>query len=167
MKYALLVGDGMADYPVPELRGRTPLEAARTPHMDLLAREGIGGLVRTIPQGMEPGSDVANLSILGIDPLHSYTGRGPLEAASMGIEMAGSDVAFRCNLVTVADDRMVDYSGGHISSSEGRGRSRLPFSITRSSRVSAPVKSSESKPITSRVYSSLGPENRKTCFLPG
>ncbi len=120
MKYAILVGDGMADYPVVELRNRTPLEVARTPNMDLLAAEGMGGLVHTIPDGMEPGSDVANLSIMGIDPTSHYTGRGPLEAASMGIEMGSDDVAFRCNLVTVSDDIMVDYSGGHISSEEGR-----------------------------------------------
>jgi 2,3-bisphosphoglycerate-independent phosphoglycerate mutase len=120
MKYAILIGDGMADYPLIELRNRTPLEVARTPNMDFLAREGVGGLVRTIPHDMEPGSDVANLSIMGVDPTRYYTGRGPLEAASMGIEMGGDDLAFRCNLVTVADDLMVDYSGGHISSGEGR-----------------------------------------------
>lgn len=120
MKYAILVGDGMADYPVAELRNRTPLEVARTPNMDLLAAGGMGGLVRTIPDGMEPGSDVANLSIMGIDPSRHYTGRGPLEAASMGIEVGEDEIAFRCNLVTVSDDVMVDYSGGHISSGEGR-----------------------------------------------
>jgi 2,3-bisphosphoglycerate-independent phosphoglycerate mutase len=120
MKYIILVGDGMADYPIAELRNRTPLEVARTPNMDLLAAEGAGGLVRTIPNGMEPGSDVANLSIMGIDPARHYTGRGPLEAASMGVEMGGGEIAFRCNLVTVSDDVMVDYSGGHISSEEGR-----------------------------------------------
>jgi len=120
MKYAILVGDGMADYPLVELRNRTPLEVARTPNMDFLAIEGVGGLVRTIPHDMEPGSDVANLSIMGIDPARYYTGRGPLEAASMGVEMQGDDLAFRCNLVTVSDEIMVDYSGGHISSGEGR-----------------------------------------------
>ncbi|MEJ2744535.1 MAG: cofactor-independent phosphoglycerate mutase [bacterium] len=120
MKYVILVGDGMADYPIAELRDRTPLEVARTPNMDLLAAEGAGGLVHTIPEGMEPGSDVANLSIMGVDPARYYTGRGPLEAASMGIEMGGDEIAFRCNLVTVSDDVMVDYSGGHISSEEGK-----------------------------------------------
>ena len=84
----------MADYPLIELRNRTPLEVARTPNMDFLAREGVGGLVRTIPHDMEPGSDVANLSIMGVDPTRYYTGRGPLEAASMGIEMGGDDLAF-------------------------------------------------------------------------
>lgn len=120
MKYALLVGDGMADYPLEELRKRTPLEVARTPHMDFLAKGGIGGRVHTIPPGMEPGSDVANLSILGVDPARYYTGRGPLEAISMGLEMGEHEIAFRCNLVTVADETMVDYSGGHISSEEGK-----------------------------------------------
>ena len=120
MKYAVLVGDGMADYPVREMGNRTPLEVARTPHLDLLAREGAGGLVRTVPRRMEPGSDVANLSIMGVDPARCYTGRGPLEAVSMGIPLADDDYAFRCNLVTVSDDTMVDYSGGHISSVEGR-----------------------------------------------
>ena len=110
----------MADYPLVELSNRTPLEVAWTPNMDFLAREGVGGLVRTIPHDMEPGSDVANLSIMGVDPVRYYTGRGPLEAASMGVEMEGDDLAFRCNLVTVADENMVDYSGGHISSGEGR-----------------------------------------------
>lgn len=118
MKYAVLVGDGMADFPVAELRDRTPLEVARTPNMDLIARDGVGGRVRTVPHGMPPGSDVANLSILGIDPKEHYTGRGPLEAANMGIELSGDEWAFRANLVTVADGTMVDYSGGHISSEE-------------------------------------------------
>jgi 2,3-bisphosphoglycerate-independent phosphoglycerate mutase len=120
MKYVLLIGDGMADYPIPELGNHTPLEIARTPRMDLLAKNGIGGLVRTIPRGMKPGSDVANLSILGVDPKRYYTGRGPLEASSLGIELEDDELAFRCNLVTVADDTMVDYSGGHVSSEEGK-----------------------------------------------
>ena len=120
MKYVLLIGDGMADYPVPGLGNRTPLEIARTPNMDLIAHDGIGGRVRTIPRGMDPGSDVANLSIMGVDPKRYYTGRGPLEAASLGINMSDDELAFRCNFVTVADDEMVDYSGGHISSEEGK-----------------------------------------------
>ncbi len=120
MKYVLLIGDGMADYPVPELGDRTPLEIARTPNMDQIARDGTGGLVRTIPRGMDPGSDVANLSIMGVDPKRYYTGRGPLEAASLGVEISEDELAFRCNFVTVADDEMVDYSGGHISSEEGK-----------------------------------------------
>ena len=120
MKYAILIGDGMADYPVPELGGKTPLEAAHTPNMDRIARQGVGGLVRTIPQGKAPGSDVANLEILGYDSNRVLTGRAPLEAASMGIELAEHEVAFRCNLITVADGRILDYSAGHISTEEGR-----------------------------------------------
>ncbi|MDD5246775.1 MAG: cofactor-independent phosphoglycerate mutase [Candidatus Omnitrophica bacterium] len=119
MKYLVLVGDGMADYPVEELGGRTPLEAARTPNMDYIVKNGAIGRVNTIPDKMTPGSDVANLSILGYDPQDYYTGRGPLEAANLGVDMAEDDVAFRCNLVTVSgEDSMVDYSAGHISSKE-------------------------------------------------
>lgn len=125
MKYVVLIGDGMGDYPLEELGGKTPLQAASTPAMDFLACEGELGLVKTIPPGFEAGSDVANLSILGYDPASCYTGRGPLEAGSMGITLSPDDVAFRCNLVTLdfmADGRvvMVDYSGGHISTEEAR-----------------------------------------------
>ncbi|MBU0503587.1 MAG: cofactor-independent phosphoglycerate mutase [Candidatus Omnitrophota bacterium] len=118
MKYIVLVPDGMADYPVAELGNRTPLEAARTPNMDYIARQGRLGRVKTIPDNMIPASDVANISILGYDPKRYYTGRGPLEAANLGIEMEYDDVAFRCNLVTIANDIMIDYSAGHISSKE-------------------------------------------------
>ncbi|MBI4832774.1 MAG: cofactor-independent phosphoglycerate mutase [Candidatus Lindowbacteria bacterium] len=118
MKFALLVGDGMADYPLDELGGRTPIEAANTPNMDRLAREGVVGLVRTIPPGMAPGSDIANLNVLGYDVTKYYSGRAPLEAASRNIELAADDVAFRCNLVTVEGGVMVDYSAGHIASEE-------------------------------------------------
>lgn len=122
-KFVILVGDGMGDYALDELGGRTPLEAAATPHMDLLAPCGEMGTVLTIPPGMEPGSDVANMSLLGYDPASYHTGRAPLEAASMGIRMGLSDVAYRCNLVTLeqgADGvtRMGDYSAGHISTPE-------------------------------------------------
>lgn len=122
-KYIILVGDGMGDYPLEELGGRTPLEAARTPNMDRLASIGRLGTVRTIPHGMEPGSDVANMSLLGYDPKRYHTGRGPLEAASMGIRLAADDVAFRCNLVNLEADasrtvRMGDYSSGHITTPE-------------------------------------------------
>ena len=118
MKYIVLVGDGMADYPIKELGGRTPLEVARTPNMDYIARYGRLGRVRTIPEKMKPASDVANLSILGYDPQKFYSGRGPLEAANLGVELEDDDVAFRCNLVTVANDKLIDYSAGHISSKE-------------------------------------------------
>jgi len=123
MKYVILIGDGMADEPLDELEGKTPLEVARTPHMDALARRAEEmGLVKTVPEGFEPGSDVANMAILGYDPKRYYTGRAPLEAASMGIELAPDDVALRCNLVTLREEDgrliMEDYSAGHIPTDE-------------------------------------------------
>ncbi|HEX8947542.1 MAG TPA: cofactor-independent phosphoglycerate mutase [Dissulfurispiraceae bacterium] len=124
MKYVVLIGDGMADRPLDELGGLTPLRKAVTPHMDRLAREGVIGMVRTVPEGFHPGSDVANLSILGYDPAKYYTGRAPLEAASIGVELSENDVAYRCNLVTLkfSQDRkravMDDYSSGHITTAE-------------------------------------------------
>ncbi len=118
MKTIVLVCDGMADEPVEQLNGRTPLEAAKTPFMDALAREGKVGLARTIPPGFTPASDVGNLCILGYDPRQYYSGRGPLEAANMGVPLQEGDVAFRCNLVTADGDRLMDYSAGHISSEE-------------------------------------------------
>jgi 2,3-bisphosphoglycerate-independent phosphoglycerate mutase len=123
MKYAFLVGDGMGDYPLPELDGKTPLEAAVTPNMDLIASRRIGRL-QTVPEGMEPGSDVANLSLLGYDPRKYHTGRSPFEAASMGVDLAPGEVAFRMNLVTLdhqSEDRilMVSHSAGDITTEEG------------------------------------------------
>ena len=126
MKYIVMLGDGMADYPVEALGGRTPLEAAKKPNIDKLARGGELGMVRTVPDGLKPGSDVANLSAMGYDPLKCYTGRSPLEAVSIGIEMADTDVAFRCNLVTLSDEpayadkTMVDYSSGEITTAEAK-----------------------------------------------
>jgi 2,3-bisphosphoglycerate-independent phosphoglycerate mutase len=124
-KYILLVGDGMGDYPIEALGGKTPLEAAATPHLDRLAGCGRMGLVPTIPAGMEAGSDVANMSLLGYDPARHHTGRAPLEAASMGVRLTSDEVALRCNLVTLAVDGqgvtfMQDYSAGHISTEEAR-----------------------------------------------
>jgi 2,3-bisphosphoglycerate-independent phosphoglycerate mutase len=118
VKYAVLVGDGMADYPLSELGERTPLEAARTPNMDFIAQNGRLGQAKTIPEKMHPASDVANLSILGYDPERYYTGRGPLEAANLGIKLELDDVAFRCNLITASGDTLTDYSAGHIKSKE-------------------------------------------------
>ncbi|MFA4824402.1 MAG: cofactor-independent phosphoglycerate mutase [Methanoregula sp.] len=119
MKYMVICGDGMADEPIASLGNKTPLEYAKTPNMDRMAREGACGLLRTIPEGFEAGSDIANMSILGYAPEKYYTGRGPLEALSMGVDLAPGDVAYRCNLVTVEDNSMVDFSAGHISSEEG------------------------------------------------
>ncbi|OGQ88587.1 MAG: cofactor-independent phosphoglycerate mutase [Deltaproteobacteria bacterium RIFOXYD12_FULL_56_24] len=123
-KYIILVGDGMGDLPIAELGGKTPLAFAQTPAMDRIARDGELCLVRTVPEGFLPGSDVANLSLLGYLPHECYSGRAPLEAASLGVALAPGQIAFRCNLVTLrfAEDRvfMEDYSSGHISSQEAR-----------------------------------------------
>ena len=124
MKYIVMLGDGMADYSVEALGGKTPLEVAKKPNIDRLARGGRLGMVKTVPDGLKPGSDVANLSAMGYDPLKCYTGRSPLEAVSIGIQMDDTDVAFRCNLVTLSDDAeyaektMVDYSSGEITTAE-------------------------------------------------
>ena len=124
MKYLIILSDGMADYDIPELNGQTPLEYARTPNIDILARNALIGLVQTIPAGLSPGSDVANLAVMGYDPLSYYTGRSPLEAVSLGVELADSDLALRCNLVTLSgeesyrDKCMKDYSAGEISTEE-------------------------------------------------
>jgi len=125
MKYLILVGDGMGDYPIAELDGKTALEVASTPAMDELCRKGEFFLNHTVPDGFPPGSDVANMSLMGYDPALYYTGRAPLEAVSMGISLASDEIAFRCNLVTL--DRndngritMRDFSAGHISSEESR-----------------------------------------------
>ena len=118
MKYVLLISDGMADYPVEELDGLTPLEAADTPHMDTLAARGRVGLVRNVPSGMSPGSDVAVMSVLGFDPAKYYTGRAPLEAPAMGVELEPGRIAYRMNFVTIFDNKMVDFAAGHISSAE-------------------------------------------------
>jgi len=122
MKYVVIVGDGMADYPVESINGKTPMMVARTPNMDWLAKHGSLGLVRTVPEGFNPGSEIANLSIFGYDPLQYYTGRGPLEAASLGVELKKDDLAFRCNLVTLHSQGskvvMEDFAAGHISDRE-------------------------------------------------
>jgi 2,3-bisphosphoglycerate-independent phosphoglycerate mutase len=126
MKYIVVVPDGMADHPVEELGGKTPLQAANTPHMDELAANGEVGSAVTVPEGLPADSAVANLSVMGYDPARWYTGRSPLEAVSMGIEMGPSDVAFRCNLVTLSKEgpyagkMMVDYSAGEIKTDEAR-----------------------------------------------
>ncbi len=124
MKYVVIIGDGMADRPMDELGGLTLLQKASTPNMDKLARTGAIGMVRTVPVGYHPGSDVANLSILGYDPAKYYTGRAPLEAASIGVALDENDIAYRCNLVTLKFNKdrtravMDDYSSGHITTEE-------------------------------------------------
>ena len=122
MKYIILQGDGMADYPIESLGGKTPLEAAHTPNMDWLAQHGVYGIAHVIPKGFPPGSDVGNMSIMGYNPAVYHTGRSPLEAASMGVALGPNDIAFRCNLVTVngsgSDATMEDFTSGHISTEE-------------------------------------------------
>lgn len=120
MKYVVLIGDGMADEPLEELGGKTVLQKANTPNMDYIVRKGRAGLARTVPEGLHPGSDVANMSIIGYDPKKYYSGRAPLEAASMGIKVEGDDVAFRCNLITIKDGLIADYSSGHITNAEAK-----------------------------------------------
>ncbi len=110
----------MADLPIEELGNKTPLEAAKTPNMDWIAKKGLLGRVYTVPDGLHPGSDVANMGILGYDPRVYYTGRGPIEAASLNLDVPEEKIVFRCNLVTIRDDVMVDFTAGHISSEEGR-----------------------------------------------
>ena len=117
-KLLILIADGMGDYPVPELEGRTPLEAARTPNMDGLAELGLIGRCRTIPEGMPPGSDIANMGLLGFDPLAYHTGRGPIEASAQGLDLAKTDIVYRLNLCTVSQFSsqgvMLDYCAGHV-----------------------------------------------------
>ena len=120
MKYIILVPDGLADEPLKELGGKTPMEAASTPNMDYLAQNGFSALTQTIPDGMAPGSDIGNLALMGYDPKKNFSGRASLEAANLGIKLKDDEVVFRCNLVTVKDGKMADYSAGHISSDEAK-----------------------------------------------
>jgi len=125
MKYIVVLGDGMADYPLEELGGKTPLDYANTPNMDELAGKGVIGLAATIPEGMSPGSDTANLAVLGYNPRLYYTGRSPLEALSIGVDMKEQDVALRCNIVTLSEEdkpyeerTILDHSSGEISTED-------------------------------------------------
>ncbi len=120
MKYVIVVGDGMADYPIKELRGKTPLQAADKPNMDWIASHGKNGLLRTIPKKTEPGSDIAIMSILGYDPKKYHSGRGPLEAAGIDVKLEKDDLAFRCNLITEESGVIADYSAGHITTEEAQ-----------------------------------------------
>lgn len=124
MKYVIILGDGMADEPIAQLNGKTPLEVANKPMIDLLSQKGELGLVSTIPEGMSPGSDTANLSVMGYDPKMYYSGRSPLEAISMGIQMKETDISFRCNVVTLSEEEsfddkvIIDHSADEITSEE-------------------------------------------------
>lgn len=124
MKYVVVLADGMADVPIDELGGKTPLEYAKTPCMDALAAHGTMGMVKTVPDAMKPGSDVANLAVMGYNPATCYSGRSPLEALSVGVSMKNTDVVFRCNIVTLSEDEpyeekvILDHSSGEISSED-------------------------------------------------
>ncbi|MDY0386364.1 MAG: cofactor-independent phosphoglycerate mutase [Methanolobus sp.] len=120
MKCIVLIGDGMADEPLEELGGMTVLQKANTSNMDYITIYGRAGLAQTVPEGFPPGSDVANMSILGYDPKKYYSGRAPLEAASMGVDLEKDDVAFRCNLITIKDELISDHSSGHITNEEAK-----------------------------------------------
>ena len=125
MKYIVVLGDGMADEPIEQLGGKTPLAYAKTPNMDRLSKMSQVGMVHTIPDGMKPGSDTANLSVLGYDPKKYYSGRSPLEALSIGVPMKDTDIAIRCNIVTISEDNVpfeektiIDHSASEISTEE-------------------------------------------------
>src|SRR5436309_7240108 len=119
MKYAIIIPDGCADEPQASLGGKTPLQAAHKPHMDRIARTGIVGRSDNVPQPLTPASDVATLSLFGYDPLAVYTGRAPLETAAMGLKLGPADWAIRCNLVTVVNGKMHDFTAGHITNADG------------------------------------------------
>ena len=118
MKHIIILGDGMADEPIPELGGKTPLQFAKTPYMDKLAEIGVSGLLCTVPEGFHPGSEVANMSVLGYDLPTVYEGRGVLEAASMGVDIKQGELAMRCNLICVEGEALKNHSAGHISTAE-------------------------------------------------
>jgi 2,3-bisphosphoglycerate-independent phosphoglycerate mutase len=162
MKYVVVLPDGVADVPIPSLGNKTPLEVAKHPNMDWIAREGITGWARTIPRGMPPGSDVGCMSVFGYDPHKYYTGRAPLEAAAQGIKLGPDDVAFRCNTVYVKDGVLEDYSAGHIENEDSHaliatanarlGGSGISFYPGVSYRHLAIVRSSEfARPGTGRA----------------
>jgi 2,3-bisphosphoglycerate-independent phosphoglycerate mutase len=118
MKYIIILGDGMADEPIPALSNRTPLQIAKSPWMDKLARLGKSGILQTIPKGMAPGSEVANLSVLGYDPMQVLEGRGSLEAAGMGVAIEPGELILRCNLICIENGKIKSHSAGHISTEE-------------------------------------------------
>jgi len=140
MKYIIVLGDGMADEPIGKLGGRTPLQAADTPAMDWLAAHGRCGLLKTVPDGYHPGSEIANLSVLGYDLDRVFEGRGSLEAASMGVDIESGEMAMRCNLVCIENGRIKNHSAGHISTAEAaelidflqKGNGSSPRSRSRS-----------------------------------
>jgi 2,3-bisphosphoglycerate-independent phosphoglycerate mutase len=136
MKYAIILPDGAADHPLPQLGGRTPLQAARIPNMDWIARHGRLGRVVTIPDGFTPGTDVATLTLFGYDPATCYTGRAPIEAAAQGLTVAPDELIFRCNFVTIRDGRMKDFTAGHIAQAEAE---RLIADLSALARAGEPA----------------------------
>nr|HPM10759.1 2,3-bisphosphoglycerate-independent phosphoglycerate mutase [Paludibacter sp.] len=120
MKYIIILGDGMSDEPIPELGNKTPLQVAQKPYMDKLAALGCSGMLYTVPEGFEPGSEIANLSVLGYDVAKVFEGRGSLEAASMGIDVAEGEMAMRCNLICIENGQIKNHSAGHITSEEAK-----------------------------------------------
>ncbi|HMC89941.1 MAG TPA: phosphoglycerate mutase, partial [Gemmataceae bacterium] len=120
MKYAIIIPDGCADEPQASLGGKTPLQAAHKPNMDRLAQTGVVGRSNNVPASLTPASDVATLSLFGYDPLMVYTGRAPLETAAMGIPLGANDWAIRCNLVTIENEEMRDFTAGHITNEDGK-----------------------------------------------
>jgi 2,3-bisphosphoglycerate-independent phosphoglycerate mutase len=140
MKSIIIVGDGMSDYPIERLGGRTPLQASKKPNIDRIAREGRVGLFSTIPEGQSKGSAVANLSVLGYDPVRVYQGRAVLEAASMGVPIEPTDVALRCNLISVEDGKIKNHSAGHITTEESKEIIETLDKLLGSSKNERPVK---------------------------
>src|SRR5256884_5330802 len=120
MKYAIIIPDGCADEPQPSLGNKTPLQAAHKPNMDRIAQTGVVGRSNNVPASLTPASDVATLSLFGYDPLAVYTGRAPLETAAMGIPLGANDWAIRCNLVTIENEEMHDFTAGHITNEDGK-----------------------------------------------
>ena len=126
MKYIIVLGDGMADEPLENYGGKTPLQMANIPEIDRLAKLGRTGLLQTVPEGMHPGSEIANMSVLGYDVPKVFEGRGTLEAASMGVVLEPGDLALRCNLICLAGENIKNHSAGHISNERGSRVNRLP-----------------------------------------
>ena len=177
MKYIIILGDGMADEPIPSLGGKTPLQAARKPEMDWLAAHGRNGLLDTIPEGFTPGSEIANLAILGYDLQEVFEGRGSLEAASMGVPIGDGEMAMRCNLITVEDGRIKNHSGGQISSGEAAklihflqdelGGDDVNFFPGVSYRHLLKMKGGDKHIVTTPPHDIIGEDYRKYLVKPG
>jgi 2,3-bisphosphoglycerate-independent phosphoglycerate mutase len=176
MKYIIILGDGMADEPIESLGNKTPLQFARTPYMDLLAKKGRSGMLNTIPQGMHPGSEVANLSVLGYDAQKVLEGRGSLEAASRGIPIFSGEMILRCNLISIEDGKIKNHSAGHISGKEAEilvhylneqlGNDRIQFFPGISYRHLLKLKGGNKQLICTPPHDVLGTEFSKVLIRP-